>query len=102
MDALRNALLSALVAATLVLITALAGLVAAALVALTRRLSAQAGESTLSQVAARASMVAEAVVRDLEVMLRPQLVAATADGDLTPAEWAKLKAGDVPPALQPG
>ncbi|QSQ19306.1 hypothetical protein JY651_28670 [Pyxidicoccus parkwayensis] len=88
---LKSIILSAIVTATPVVATALAGLVAAALLALTRKLQAQAGESKLAQVGARASMVAEAIVRDVEVTLKPKLEAAASDGVLTPDELKKLK-----------
>ncbi|WP_163998701.1 hypothetical protein [Pyxidicoccus caerfyrddinensis] len=89
---LKSIILSAAVTATPVLATALAGLVAAALVALTKKLHAQAGESKLAQVATRASMLAEGVVRDIEVTLKPKLEAASADGTLSDAELQSIKA----------
>jgi len=89
---LQSLLMSAAVAVTPVVATALAGLIAAALVALTKKLQAQAGESKLAQVATRASMLAEGIVRDLEVTLRPKLEAASADGILTAAELQHIKA----------
>ena len=92
---LQSLLMSAVVTATPVLATALAGLVAAALVALTRKLQAQAGESKLAELLSRVSVLAEAVVRDVEVTLRPELVAAAADGVLTQVEWQRLKTAAV-------
>ncbi|WP_164020857.1 hypothetical protein [Pyxidicoccus trucidator] len=88
---LKSILMSAEVSVTPVVATALAGLLATALLALTKKLQAQAGESKLSQVGARVSMVAEGVVRDIEVTLKPKLEAAVADGVLAPAELKQLK-----------
>lgn len=88
---LQSLLMSAAVAVVPVVATALAGLIAAALVALTKKLQAQAGESKLAQVGARASMLAEAVVRDIEVTLKPKLEQAVSDGVLTSAELKQLK-----------
>ena len=55
-------------------------------------LQAKAQGSALAAVALRLSMLAEAIVRDLEVTLKPELAKATADGRLTADEFAKLKA----------
>ncbi|QSQ24872.1 hypothetical protein JY651_08000 [Pyxidicoccus parkwayensis] len=89
---LQSLLMSAAVAVVPVVATALAGLIAAALVALTKKLQAQAGESKLAQVATRASMLAEGIVRDLEVTLKPTLEAAASDGVLTAVELQHIKA----------
>lgn len=72
----------------------LAGLVVAlvwVLAAWRQKLQVQAGESRLAQVGARILLVAEGIVRDLEVTLKPKLKEATADGVLTRAELELLK-----------
>ncbi|WP_426730255.1 hypothetical protein [Myxococcus faecalis] len=89
---LSSILLAGAVQAVPVLFTALAGLIAAALLALTRKLNAQAGESKLAAIFARATSLSEAVVRDIEVTLKPLLAAKVADGVLTKAELDELKA----------
>ncbi|WP_147444730.1 hypothetical protein [Corallococcus sp. CA053C] len=89
---IQSVLVAAGVAVVPVVATALAGLIAAALLALTKKLNAQAADSKLAQVGARASMVTEAIVRELEVTMRPKLEEAVADGILSAAELAKLKA----------
>ncbi|MBJ6762813.1 hypothetical protein JGU66_18775 [Myxococcaceae bacterium JPH2] len=90
-----SALVGAVVQALPVVCTALAGLIAAALYALTRMLSAQGTESKLAQVLSRASTLAEAVVREVQVTLRAELEKAAADGVLTTDELAKIKAAAV-------
>lgn len=72
----------------------LVGLVAALVWALTawrKKLEVQAGDSRLAQVGARLLLLAETIVRDLEVTLKPSLKEKTADGVLTPAEMKQLK-----------
>ncbi|NBD09253.1 hypothetical protein [Corallococcus silvisoli] len=89
---IQSVLVAAAVSAVPIIATALATLIAAALLALTKKLNAQAGDSKLAQVGARVSMLAESTVRELEVTLRPKLEAAAADGVLTAEELAMLKA----------
>ncbi|QQR48532.1 hypothetical protein JKA73_11015 [Myxococcus xanthus] len=79
--------------------TALAALLAAELTGLTNKLQAQAEdsklkgeESKLAAVGHRAAALAEGIVRDIEVTLKPELEAAAADGVLTQAELQQLKA----------
>lgn len=69
----------------------LVGVLAWALASWRKKLLSQSGESRLAQVGARLLLVAEGIVRDLEVTLKPELKAATADGVLTPTELARLK-----------
>ncbi|MBZ4402447.1 hypothetical protein [Myxococcus sp. AS-1-15] len=89
---LSSIILAAAVQALPVVFTALGGLIAAALLALTKKLNAQAGESKLAAIFARATSLSEAVVRDIEVTLKPLLEAKVADGVLTKAELDELKA----------
>ncbi|MFP2910241.1 hypothetical protein ACLESD_35420 [Pyxidicoccus sp. 3LFB2] len=96
---LQSLLMSAAVAVTPVVATALAGLVAAALMALTKKLQAHAGESKLAQVATRASMLAEGIVRDLKVTLKPKLEEASADGVLTAGSVGTFLSGLIEAAL---
>ncbi|MFP2964506.1 hypothetical protein ACLEPN_44115, partial [Myxococcus sp. 1LA] len=67
-------------------------LLAAALAALTRKLSVQAEESKLALVGHRATVLAEGIVRDIEVTMKLELEAAAADGILTAEELHRLKA----------
>ncbi|WP_434346675.1 hypothetical protein ACN6A1_35695 [Myxococcus virescens] len=75
-----------------VLATALTALLAAALTALPRKLSVQAEESKLALVGHRATVLAEGIVRAIEVTMKPELEAAAADGVLPQAELQHLKA----------
>ncbi|NTX54608.1 hypothetical protein [Myxococcus sp. CA039A] len=88
---LSSVVSSILVSVVPVLATALAALIVSGLTGLTRKFQAQAGESKLALVAARVSMLAEGIVRDIEVTMKPKLEAAAADGELTPAEFQQLK-----------
>ena len=89
---LKGALLQAFVQYVVpVLFTGLAGLIGWALVALRRRLEAQAGESRLAKVGLAATTVIDSVVADLEVSLKPELAEATKDGELTKAEIEHLR-----------
>lgn len=69
----------------------LAGVLVWALATWRSKLGAQAGESRLAQWGARLLLVAEGIVRDLEVTMKPELKAAAADGVLSPAELKRLK-----------
>lgn len=57
-----------------------------------RMLRARASESKMAAVAAKVLHFGEVVVHDLEVTLKPQLLIAVADGELTPVEIAQLRA----------
>jgi hypothetical protein len=72
-------------------LTAVAAALAWALAALAKKLQAQATESKLAAVGARLALLADAVVRDVEATLKPELRAAVADGVLTQEELKKLK-----------
>ncbi|MFY2557217.1 hypothetical protein ACN469_06265 [Corallococcus terminator] len=87
---LSSVVSSILVSVAPVLATALAALIVSGLTGLTRKLQAQAGESRLALVASHASLLAEGIVRDIEVTMKPKLEAAAADGELTAAEFQQL------------
>lgn len=70
----------------------LVGVLVWALGAWRKKLQVQAGESRLAQVGARLLLVAEGIVRDLEVTLKPKLKEASADGVLSREELASIKA----------
>lgn len=74
-----------------ILFPALAALVAWVLVALRKKLEAQAQESKIAAVGAKVAHFGEVVTRELEATLKPELKAATADGKLTPEEYKKLR-----------
>ncbi|NTX59546.1 hypothetical protein HUA74_02615 [Myxococcus sp. CA051A] len=85
-------LASAVVEVVPVLFAAVAALAVAWLSGLREKLQAQAKESKLAAIGARATMLAESVVRDMEVTLKAELEAAAADGKLTTAELQHIKA----------
>lgn len=91
MEALKAAALSALVHALPLVLTALMGLIAAALVALTKKLNAEASHSKLATLGLRVTSLVDAVVRDVEATVRPLIVAAGADGNLTADEGKAIK-----------
>ena len=71
--------------------SALALLVGWALLALRKKLQAQAAESTLAQVGLRVTAVVDAVVHDLEATLKRELAKAAEDGELSKAEITHLR-----------
>jgi hypothetical protein len=91
MDQIKVFIINALVVASPVIIGTLLKLAYAGMGALTAKLNAGAEASKLQAALARITVLADAVVRDIEVSLRPKLVAATADGILTAAEQVMLK-----------
>jgi hypothetical protein len=92
MNDLKQAAITAVVLALPAILTALTALLVAALRAAQKKLEAEAGASKLAQVADRATMLAETIVRELEATLRPQLAKDAEDGQLTDEEAQQLKA----------
>ncbi|MBZ4402429.1 hypothetical protein [Myxococcus sp. AS-1-15] len=88
---LTSILLNALAQVVPILFAAVVAVITSRLTGLTQRFQAQADSSKLAAVGARVTALAESIVRDVEVTLKPKLVAATADGVLTPAEFKQLK-----------
>lgn len=88
----QSILIAAAVHVVPIVATALAALLVAGLTGLTQKLQAQAEESKLAAVGHRAAALAEGIVRDIEVTMKPELEAAAADGVLTQAELQHLKA----------
>lgn len=89
---LQSALVGALVTLIPVIATGLAGLLGAVFLALRKKLNAEADNSKVTQVGNSILIQAEAIVRDLQVTMRPKLEAASSDGKLTDAELSLLKA----------
>lgn len=75
-----------------VLFTALAGVLTWACSQLAMKLKAQAEGSKLAAVAAKFAHFGEVVVADLETTLKPAMLEASADGQITPEEGKKLRA----------
>ncbi|WP_426747236.1 hypothetical protein VZQ01_06745 [Myxococcus faecalis] len=89
---LSSILASAAVEVVPVVFAAIAALAVAWLSGLKGKLQAEAEESRLAAFGARAAQLAESVVRDMEVTLKAELVAASADGQLTKEELQRIKA----------
>lgn len=88
----KSALLSAFIQYVLpVLATGLSALLAWVFVQLGKKYGADATGSKKSQVLNHLFTLAQSVVADLEATLKPQLLAATADGVLTPVEVGLLR-----------
>ncbi len=92
MDALKSELLNAFVTYVVpVLFSGLAGLLAWVFVSLRKKLEAEASNSAAAGVGAKVLHLAESVVSDLEISLKPQLAEAAKDGVLTKAEISQLR-----------
>jgi hypothetical protein len=74
-----------------VIFSGLAGLLSWVFVQVGKRAKAQAGESKVTAISARLAHFGDVTVADLEATLKPELIAATKDGELTRAEILHLR-----------